>query len=87
VPADDLKFGDVIRFRFGGSNVTAMVVATSVDRFVETDEGTSMTPENVTQKVIVFGLANDGNPADYGSFHNVGETATFITEEGYEVLP
>ena len=85
--AKTLKFGDVIRFEFGGSPVTAMVLATRVNAFMMTDEDTSMSPDH-SNRVIVLGLTNDGDPEDYGEYHNVGKTATVILDEvDVEILP
>lgn len=84
----DLRFGDVIRFRFCGGEVTAMVLATHVSAAVVTDEGTAVYPDGDSAKVLIFGLANDGDPEDYQMYHNVGKTATFILggPNDYEVL-
>lgn len=81
----NLKFGDVIRFEFAGSECIAMVLATEGKELVTDEDTTVFGPYSSKSAILVLGLANDDpNPDGY---HDVGKTASFKTNERYEVLP
>jgi len=85
VPAADLKFGDVIRFKFAGDICTALVLATRGAE-IRTDENIYALGE--TGFIAVLGLALDRAPkSENTEWHQVGQIAPFADgTTDYEVL-
>lgn len=75
-----VKYGDVVEFTYGGQRCVAMVLVTSTEKYIVTDEGTALSAFD--HGMIVYGIVKDGPEQE---FHGVGRTATLIHDD-YKVI-